>query len=627
MPAAQWLRAGSGSADPEVVHPVAVALAEALRREGSETEAAAWLEESAAAGYVPAMALLGSKAADDRDWDTAERWCMQAARAGYPGAAGILGAVLEAKGEPRRAALWLQAALNADQSAGSQDPATAAALGRVSRSLGDLAEAERWLRLAAEQGHPEAADQHAEVVAERARQAASQQDGEPGPDTLAATADAQLAEGIAAEQREDRHRALSCYRTAAMDGSADGAYRYGSMLQADGDDDSARRWLRMAAERGHPEAAADLVSLVSDPLEFLHWLNAAATADHPVALRGIAAVRLVANQPEEAEDYYRRSAEAGDLIAATALGGLLAQRGETGQARYWLTCAANGGSVDAAHNLGVLSIGLDERSEAMAWFRRSAEAERVPSMLALARLLSEDGDVEQAETWLTRAFDAGSSQGAAELALIKYQQSDRAGALKWARAAAGLDHPVAAFMAGLLSYGDENLQEAEERFRVAAASGIAEAAVRLAALAARRGDPRTAEILLAGPVREADPHALYSVADLAARRNWMSVAESYFVAAAERGHLFAALDAAALADMRGSYQEKADRLRQWQSGRTMSSIALSHERDYRKIGLTIIRNAPWEPGQPVMYGLSLPYIQEVWINSESGLDQTGESGS
>jgi trypsin-like peptidase/tetratricopeptide repeat protein len=584
--AAQWLRVGADSADtePEDVCPVAVELAERLRREGAESDAVTWLEESAAAGWVPAMPPLASRAAADGDWGTAERWYLKAASAGYPGAAAGLGQMLESRGELHRAKLWLMVAAQPGRTPDDQAAAVAAALGRVTDRLG-----------------PEKTEPT---------------DTAPGG-TAAAE---QLAAGSAAEEHGDSFAARMHYMQAAVAGNAEGAYRYATLLRADGGDSGAEPWLRRAAEGGHIQAAADLAQLTSDPLELTYWTAVACRAGHAGMLRNVAAVKFNAGHKDEAEQLYRRAAETGDLAAAGTLGALLHERGEIGQARDWLTCAADGGSEEAAHNLGVLALGLGDRGEAIAWFRRAADAGFVPAMHPLAIIFEEDGDAGQSEAWLTREFEHGSGQAAAEMALRRHQQGDREGALTWARDAAKLDHPGAALMAGLMTYHDGELAEAEKWLRVAASANIQGAAVRLAALVARRGDRREAETLLARPVQDNDPFALQGIADLAVRRGWISAAESFYRAAAQRGHLFAALDAAALADMRGARMEKAKLLRSWQSTESMSARSLHSYKDVSEVGLTIYHPAEWEPGQARAYGLSTPAFEFI-INAPGCLDQ------
>jgi TPR repeat protein len=261
----------------------------------------------------------------------------------------------------------------------------------------------------------------------------------------------------------------------------------------------------------------------------------------------------------------------------------------------------------------IARLGGSERSSPQGWAVVKAAVDYIWMGLRA------EGDHERADTLLARAFELGDVQGAAELAAFTHEKGDVADALRWAAAAAERGHAFAAYLAGRLSYQAGQHEDAEKWFRIAADAGIGEAAVRLAALVARHGDLRAAELILTGPVSQGEGLALYAVGDLAWRRGWMSAAESYFAAAVDAGHLFAALDAAALADARGAAELKTHWLEQWKSGRTMSSMALAYEKDYHRIGLTIIRNAPWEPGQPATYRISTS-VTQVWINSESGLD-------
>jgi hypothetical protein len=49
-------------------------------------------------------------------------------------------------------------------------------------------------------------------------------------------------------------------------------------------------------------------------------------------------------------------------------------------------------------------------------------------------------------------------------------------------------------------------------------------------------------------------------------------------------------------------------------------MALDTATDFHDVEIMILRNAPWEPGQPVTYRLTTPILQ-TWINCESGLDK------
>jgi hypothetical protein len=583
--AESWLRAEADSAvpHPEACWPVAVDLAEVLRRRGRGTAAREWLQRGAEAGYVPAMARLGEIAMADDDAETAERWLLEAARARYPAAAGRLGEVLASTGALSRAVRWLRIAAEDERDTGEPGgSASAAALARAEE------------RLAAEREH------------------------QPDP----AAGAAELADGLAAQQRGDAQAARSRFAIAAASGSAPAAYQYGLALRSEGDELRAAHYLRMAAERGHAGAAAALLPLAADPLEWQHWLEVAVSAGDPTVIAALAQHRLANNEPAEAEALLRQLATRGDLMAAGALGALLQDRGAEAEARDWLTRAlAADGEVAtvAAYNLGAQALRTGDAVQARSWLGQAAGARNPAAMVALARLLLADGDREQAETLLRQAFERGDAQAAAELSLVRNDQGDSAGALQWAVAAAERGHVGSAFVAGRLSYDAGHIEDAERWLGVAAGAGVSEAAVRLAALLARRGDARAAELMLAGPVSKGDGLALYAAGDLASRRGWMSAAESYFVSAVEAGHLFAALDAANLADLRGDAEMKAHWLQVWQAGGTNSAIALQRVRDFDRVGVVVIHYSPWEPGQPVTYSLSTPAIQ-LWINGESGLD-------
>ena len=582
--AVDWLRAEPDvmATDPEAVCPIVFDLAQALQRQGRNTEAEVWLEQSAEAGFIPAMRLLGSIAINRREFDAAEDWLMPAATAGDREAACLLGEVLEHKGETRRAACWLTVAVEAESASGALVRQAAERLTRVNSAL----------------------------EAERTRQ--------PDSET-----DRLLADGIAAEERGAVSDAESCFAMAAWRGDAEAAFRCARLLMNRDDKSEAVRSYRMAAERGHALAATALSFLSSDPLERTYWRQVACSAGEPVALRALAQDRLEVGDAATAKALFSQLADTGDLTAAGALGALLVSEGKPEDGREWLTKAL--GAQDdtivatAAHNLGGDALMRGDRAVAVAWYTRAVEAGSTSSMVPLGMLLRDAGDIEQADALLTRAFENGDMQSTVDLAVTNLKSGDLDAALGWATAGAEHGNTLAAFIAGRLNYDVGNREDAEKWFRVAADRGVAQAAVRLAALVAHRGDLRAAEIVLANAVAQDDGLALYAAGDLAWRRGWMAAAEAYFAAAANAGHLFAGLDAAALADLRKDLEAKTSWLKKWKSGGTISSLTLDSARDFHDIGLTILRNAPWEPGQPMTYGLSMPIFQ-TWINCESGLD-------
>ena len=84
----------------------------------------------------------------------------------------------------------------------------------------------------------------------------------------------------------------------------------------------------------------------------------------------------VPRDPEQAREWYRRSAVAGDFRGQFSHAAALAERGEVEDARYWLLRALEGG------NLNFLRVAREQlerapqpelRSLALAYYRRAAE--------------------------------------------------------------------------------------------------------------------------------------------------------------------------------------------------------------------------------------------------------------
>ncbi|MER6630139.1 tetratricopeptide repeat protein [Streptomyces sp. NPDC000987] len=149
------------------------------------------------------------------------------------------------------------------------------------------------------------------------------------------------------------------------------------------------------------------------------------------------AVRLVkAGRPAEAEEPYRRAAEAGLPEAMYNLGHLYRELGRTADAKSWWTRAVTAGVTAGCHDLGVLHWKLGDRDTARRWFRRGAEAGATNAMVSLGAALWDDGDLMTAEHWFRTAAQAGEPDGDHRLGLLLAEQGRPAEAeISFARAA------------------------------------------------------------------------------------------------------------------------------------------------------------------------------------------------
>jgi tetratricopeptide (TPR) repeat protein len=79
---------------------------------------------------------------------------------------------------------------------------------------------------------------------------------------------------------------------------------------------------------------------------------------------------------DQAVQWYRKAADAGDPAAMVTLGALLRKQGKEDQAGQWYRKAADAGDPDAMFNLGALLAEPGEADQAEQWYRKAAHARR-----------------------------------------------------------------------------------------------------------------------------------------------------------------------------------------------------------------------------------------------------------
>jgi tetratricopeptide (TPR) repeat protein len=277
-------------------------------------------------------------------------------------------------------------------------------------SLGDSAEAEAWFQRAAEAGHPLAAKR-----AEQVRAALDQQDSrtrELRADAEAGNSDAwfQLSGHLLGQgRREEAERAM---QHAVDAGSWQAMWRRGDVAFSGGDHDEAERWYRRAANAGarYPLPVLYLARFLAsrggtdEAIDLLVWLK-----DHSdIEVMGeLAAVHQRRGEPEQAEQWLRRGAEADEEACRVALGALLAERGESEEAERWYrtVIATDDSSPDARVGLAALLERRGELDEATALYRQAGDAGDPEALVALGRLAEQRGDLDEAEELYFTATD------------------------------------------------------------------------------------------------------------------------------------------------------------------------------------------------------------------------------
>jgi tetratricopeptide (TPR) repeat protein len=179
-------------------------------------------------------------------------------------------------------------------------------------------------------------------------------------------------------------------------------------------------------------------------------------------------VRLVkAGRPAEAEEHYRRAAEAGLPQAMFNLGHLYIEGGRTADAETWLTRAVAAGVAMGCHDLGVLHWHQGHHDEARHWFQRGADAGATNAMTSLGAVLWNDGDLAGAEHWFRVAAEAGDPHGDHRLGMLMTEQRRYAEAeTHFERAAeAGLSDAIQALADHRMRH--DNVGDAQHWWRIA----------------------------------------------------------------------------------------------------------------------------------------------------------------
>lgn len=164
----------------------------------------------------------------------------------------------------------------------------------------------------------------------------------------------------------DLEQAVYWWRIAARGGNANAQERLGEALLAEGQDDRALTWLRDAADRGDPQARADLALLYRQHLatdaDLRRGLDPAAALSERLHFPGLETTfvlwdALVADMPEmQSSDALLARARQGDPVAEYQLAvryrdGAWAVPRDPQQSRYWLERAASAGNPIALKTL------------------------------------------------------------------------------------------------------------------------------------------------------------------------------------------------------------------------------------------------------------------------------------
>jgi TPR repeat protein len=183
---------------------------------------------------------------------------------------------------------------------------------------------------------------------------------------------------------------------------------------------------------------------------------------NPDALYNLGVLLAERDETNEAEQLYRRAAELGNTSAMTNLGVLLRGRGETSEAEQLYRRAAELGNTDAIYNLGLVLHGQGGTDEAEQLWRRAADLGNTPAMTGLGVLLLGRGEIDEAEQLWWRAADLGNADAITKLGLVLYKRGETDEAEQLLRQAADLGNADAVSSLGILLAERDETDEAEQ---------------------------------------------------------------------------------------------------------------------------------------------------------------------
>ncbi len=223
---------------------------------------------------------------------------------------------------------------------------------------------------------------------------------------------------------------------------------------------------------------------------------------------------------------------------ATRVGEAAWDAGYEDVAERWFQRGAEAGSEDSMGHLATIRFSRGAWEEVEDWCRRTlAASDRWLFVTVLAGTAAyQRGDLAAAEGWLLRGAQGGVAKAAALLAGLKAGQGHLDEAEDWYRqAAASGDAEEKCSLAHFLYKHRGKLAEAEIWWRRAAEAGDADANTSLGRLSMKRGDLASAERWFHAAVEAGDLGGAIEVADLYAKRQDWAAAERWYRRAADDG--------------------------------------------------------------------------------------------
>lgn len=209
------------------------------------------------------------------------------------------------------------------------------------------------------------------------------------------------------------------------------AFELGRIFEEEDDDDQAEKLFLLSAKATETTYAAEKLgqhyARRGKNIEARQWLlTAIEWLDKPdeddyteedganIHLE-LAKVLAKLDENAEAEMWFQKAVDAGNLEAMASFGIFLESQGEDERAHTWLKKSADAGHIPGLFFLGWFHEDAGRLDEAKKCFTKAAEADDDDAAYRLGLLYRAEGNHAEAERWLRKAADAGNDEAKAAL--------------------------------------------------------------------------------------------------------------------------------------------------------------------------------------------------------------------
>lgn len=209
----------------------------------------------------------------------------------------------------------------------------------------------------------------------------------------------------------DLEKAKKFALLAAKEGSADGMYKYGFILDKQGDTTEAIVWLKKAADLKYVRAYHVLGDIYYDKKDYAiakSWWNKGVTAGNLSSMYNLALHYEEEKQPGKAEQLYLKAANLGHVNSMFNLAGIYQDLAQLDKAETWYKKSLAGGQKLAAFNLALIYENLSDWVKATQYFQIAADNGDRDAMFSLAyHLEAHFKNTVDACIWYKKAADLG----------------------------------------------------------------------------------------------------------------------------------------------------------------------------------------------------------------------------